>query len=122
MTTKKIVKNQFKNKQLFLALTMLAIVSLIGLIVALTIYSIPVHEVTLNDMVVYADGVQEVDSRLAVIIFLVIFGSLVIITIVIISVWLLILKFKSKSKVKIPLASQELNSPTEVVDMEEVDA
>ncbi len=123
MTTNKLVKNQFKNKKLFVALVMLAIASLIGLIVGLIIYSIPTSEVSLNDAaVIYADGIEVVDSKLAVIIFLAIFGSLVAITIVTISVWLLILKFKSKSKVKIPLASQELNSPTEVIDMEEADA
>ncbi len=64
-----------------------------------------------------ADGTA-LNAELTVFIFMIIFGTLVAVSLIVSVVWLLILKFKRKDKVKIPLSSQELNSSETVVDLE----
>ncbi len=122
-------KNQTVRKQLkrlpksFWAVMVLAIISLLGLIATTIICYAPKNQVTtLTDISLCVGEVAPLNAELAVFIFLIIFGSLVVITFIVIIVWLLILRFKTKSKVKIPLPSQELNSPSEVYDMEGDDA
>ncbi len=125
MTIKKTTNHiSKKNTKSLMYMIIFLCIALVGFIVSsvLMLYSNNCSDVKNLSNTLMAAEVQELNAELAVFIFLIIFASLVVISIITIVVWILVLKFKVKSKVKVQLPSQELNSPEEVTDMEDIDA